>query len=450
MLGAMLVRVALGFVAFLGFAMTPCSNARAHGVPPTAYAVVAHDAQGAKAVRLSTGVALRRASERFQFVCPAAWGDEYAAPLAALDDGTLVVGAVNGLMLLSEDGQVRPHPDPAALGISTELVRGARGVFSLRITPEGSELLAIDAEHVRVIFRDAKSWYSLAAIDDKLLLLRVNGNAVEQLVVSSLDGAELDRQLATLATPVDYAFARAAGGTAYALLLYQASSELGSLGGNAFKLMAKGVSSVAGPLTIGTSTLLAVDGQLSHWVAGEPVPLAETAYVACLEQAADLTYACKPEGIARVNAQGLAEPLFKLDWLVAPSLDALPTSRAKDRCDYQWQDMRFDLIALGMPLPEEAAQPIDAGVVGAEPEPEPAGAEPSEIDVNPGDEDTDASELDAGAATKRKSAGCSATPAATTRVEWLAPLALAGLWLCRSARARSRAPGSRPRPSSAR
>jgi hypothetical protein len=127
-------------------------QAFAHGLPPEAYAILSHDAAGPRAVSISAGVALRRSAQRYQFVCPMTWGDQFASPLAALADGTLVVGAATGLMLLGEDGSLRAHPDPAAVGRSTDMVRSAGSVFSLRPTRDGgSEVLAIEAKHVRVL-----------------------------------------------------------------------------------------------------------------------------------------------------------------------------------------------------------------------------------------------------------------------------------------------------------
>src|ERR1700755_2309073 len=94
------------FGVFL-WAWLACARAFAHGVQPDAYAVLSHDAAGPRAVSLSAGVALRRSAQSYQFVCPMAWGDQFAAPVAALADGTIVVGATRGLMLLSEDGTLR-------------------------------------------------------------------------------------------------------------------------------------------------------------------------------------------------------------------------------------------------------------------------------------------------------------------------------------------------------
>jgi hypothetical protein len=350
-------RGAVRFGALLS-TLTPCASVLAHGDPPAAYAVLSHDAEGVRAVRLSAGVALRRAHQRFEFVCPSAWGDMYAAPLAALADGSIVVGATSGLMLLGEDGRVRVHPDPAAAGDSSEVVRSPHGVFSLRTTNEGSEVLAIDAQTVRVLWKDTKSLYSLAALDDELVLLRANGTTLEQVTIAAADGAELDRQLAVVAAPVDYAFARATADTAYALVEFRTASVLGTLRMNTFSQIAEGEITVAGPLRAGESTLLALDGKLSELVEGQARPLAESHNVLCLAESDGLSYACHPEGIARVTGRALGEPLFQLSWLVAPNFEQLALE-ARSRCNAQWQDLRIDLLMAGTALPEDAS--LDAG-----------------------------------------------------------------------------------------
>lgn len=339
--------------------LTPCATAFGHGEPPVAYTVITHDAEGARAVRLSAGVAVRRAAQRFQFVCPSVWGDMYGAPVAALSDGTIVVGATSGLMLLGQDGSARPHPDPNAVGDTSDVVSSALGVFALRATPEGSELIAADATKVRTLWKDSKTLYSLAAFDDKLVLLRANGATVEQVTVAASDGKELERQVAAMGSPVDYVFARAAAGAAYAVVMLRSSTVLGSLHMNSFSQIAEGQLSVAGPLRIGEGTLVALDGKLSQLAEGKTTPLAEPHNVLCLEQNDGLMYACDSEGIARVSNQALGEPLFQFSWLAPPDLELVPEGMARTRCNTQWQDLRVDLFIGGTTLPEDAA--FDAG-----------------------------------------------------------------------------------------
>ena len=363
-------RGALRISAFV-LAWTACARAFAHGVPPDAYAVMSQDSQGVRAVSLSAGVALRRSAQRYQFVCPAAWGDQFPAPVAALADGTIVVGASSGLMLLGEDGALRAHPDLAAVGRSSDVVRSARGVFALRSTPAGSEVLAVDAQQVRVLWRDTKSLYSLAALDDKLVLLRESGRMLEQVTIAAADGTVLERQLGVVDLPVDYVFARANAGAAYALVVFSnATMALGSLRMNAFVKLAEAEVSIAGPLALDSGTLLAVDGKLTQTVDGRATPLADDHNVVCLAQYDGLTYACDTDGIARVGGQALAEPLFRFSWLSAPDLARVPEGEARMRCNMQWQDLRFDIGLTGVSLLEDAmpvagAGPVAAAIAGA-------------------------------------------------------------------------------------
>jgi len=349
-------------------ALTPCIRAFAHGLAPDAYAIVSQDAQGLRAVSLSAGLALRRSAQRYQFVCPAAWGDQFPAPVAALPDGTIVVGAARGLMLLGEDGIPHAHPDPAAVGRSQDMVRTAHGVFSLRPGAQGSEVLAIDAQTVRVLWKDAKNVFSsLAVLDDKLVLLRETNRLLEQVTIAAPDGAELERRTAQLDLPVDYVFARANAGAAYALLVFpNATVALGSLATNTFTKLVEGQVLIAGPLSIGSGTLIGLDGQLSELVDGRPTPLADAHFVVCLAQYDGVTYACDNEGITRVGDHALTEPLFRFSWLTAPNLELVPVGDARMHCVAQWQDLRSDLELTGTSLLEEI-MPTAGGAPSATP-----------------------------------------------------------------------------------
>jgi hypothetical protein len=53
--------------------------------------------------------------------------------------------------------------------------------------------------------------------------------------------------------------------------------------------------------------------------------------------------------------------LFDLSWLVPPDLSLLKDEQARDRCDYQWQDFRFDLVALNITLADPEPSGSDAG-----------------------------------------------------------------------------------------
>jgi hypothetical protein len=362
MLGLGRLRVA-GLGALLALSL-PSARAAAHGGPPAAYSVIVVDDDGPVLIKLGVGFALRESAERFRYVCPAAWGGELAAPAAALPDGTVVVGADDGLMLLAADGSVTPHPDANARGFSTELVRAGGRVFALRYAADRSEVVEVDAEQVRMVWSEARTWYSMAALGDALVLMRASGTELEQLRIS-LEGGELARHAATAPRPVDYVFARNLADEALALLLIQTTPELGRLQDGAFVRVALGGSSIAGPITTEQGALLAVDGQLQRLGTAGLVPLSDTTYVGCLERHGAEAYACTREGVSRIGEQGLGQSLFALTWLVPPDLTQLETAAARARCDYQWQDLRFDLISIGLAprdqAPDAGTLPTDAG-----------------------------------------------------------------------------------------
>src|SRR6476619_7554487 len=86
------------------FLASHSSRARAHGLVPAPQSIIASDAKGVRAVRLTEGLALRT-DDGFQYVCPAAWGGEYAFTLAAaLPDGKIVVGTGSGDSVRGDDG----------------------------------------------------------------------------------------------------------------------------------------------------------------------------------------------------------------------------------------------------------------------------------------------------------------------------------------------------------
>ena len=344
-----------------------CAPLWAHGLPPDAYALVSRDSAGLRAVALSAGVALRRSAQRYQYVCPAAWGDQFTAPVAALADGTIVIGASRGLTVLAEDGSLRPHPDPAAVGRSSDVVRSANGVFALRTTAQGKEVLAVDAQQVRVLWQDTKNWSSMAALGDTLVLLRESDRVLEQMTISAAGGAELERQSAVVELPTDNVIVRTDATAAYALVVFRDGSVvLGSLRMNTFDVLARAEVFIAGPLSLNGATLLALDGQLMDVVGGQPAPLADEHNVVCLGQDGELSYACDADGIVRLHDRTLGEPLFDFSWLSAPDLERVPAGDLRMLCVQQWQDLLLDLQLNGTTLLDASlpGAPVDAAVGG--------------------------------------------------------------------------------------
>jgi hypothetical protein len=339
----------------------PRSAARAHGPAPAALAVLAWDGTQLDLVRLNVGLARRVEEDRFRFLCPALWGDERGAPAAPLASGEVVLAASSGLFLLSAQGGLRPHPDPNARGAVIDLVLAGDELYALRVIDGKSELLAIDAEHARAVWSDASVFFSIASDDQRLLLLRSNElNLAWQWL--DLSGVPQDAGELALPAPVEYAFARLSHGLPYALVLEQGRPELGRLLGSDWVSVAKAAGSIAGPIALEDVELLAIDGQLAQLGDAAPVELGEGPYVSCLDQFGELSYACTRAGLSRLAASGVGESLFDFSQLAPPDLSVAADEQQRERCDYQWQDLRFDLLALGVEVALDPEPARDAGV----------------------------------------------------------------------------------------
>ena len=423
----------------------PASEALAHGEPPTAHAVVSSDAQGPVVVNLNKGLAQRRASGRFQFLCPASWGlmvttsaNEVTTPAAALPDGTVVLGASAGLSLLSAEGVVSAHPDARAEQPSTELVSGKDAVYALRAAEQGSEIVSVTATEAKPIWSDPGSWYSLGATDSGLVVMRVNDTEVEQRTLS-FSGEEMESVSATLSQPIDYVFVRTTPSAAYALLLVQSEPRLGRVTQGAFEEIAMAQSSIAGPLVVADEELVAIDGELNGLRDGALTPITDPSYVLCLEQSDSLPYACTRTGIDAVAQTGVGSSLFALTSLIAPDYALLSDETVRGQCEYQWEDLRFDLVAVDMePLPEPdagVASAADAGAAGAAGD---AGAVATPVDagtslpadaVAPGLADASLVSPSSAPASKSQSSGCSVRRGSVGEFGVLAWLG-AGLLVC--------------------
>jgi hypothetical protein len=379
-------------VALCAFVLAlPRSAARAHGPAPAALGVLAWDGTQVDVVRLNVGLARRVEGERFRFVCPALWGDERAAPAAPLASGELLLAASSGLFLLSAQGAPRPHPDPNARGAVVDLVQAGDSLYALRVAGGKSELLAVDAERARAVWSDATVFFSIASDDQRLLLLRSSELSLAWQWLD-LSGVAQDAGELALPAPVEYAFARLSRALPYALVLEQGRPELGRLEGSGWVSVAKAAASIAGPIVLEDVELLAIDGQLAQLGDAAAAPLGEGPYVSCLDQLGELSYACTRAGLARLSASGVGESLFEFSQLAPPDLGAAEDEEQREQCDYQWQDLRFDLLALGVEVSLDPEPAPDAGL------PEDGGL---------GDDRA----ADASAAPRtRRSGGCSAQP----------------------------------------
>lgn len=389
---------------------------RAHGAPPTVLDVLSADERGVELLRLNLGLARRRADGRFGFTCPAVWGEDLVQSTALLADGRLLVAASQGVMVVAPDDTVQAHPDPNAAGFFTQLVQTEQAVYGLRLGAQSSELVRIDADEARTVWSAPETWLSLAAGAERLVLQGAEGPSLAQLTLDEA-GRERARQSAVLEAQVDYVFARTDGDDSYALVVTQGRPRLGVLEAGEFRTVAEGLSSIAGPVAGAQDTLLAIDGQLQRLRDGTLEQLASDAYVTCLSSLAGQSYGCARQELLALDAAGQGTVQFSFASLVAPAFDMLTDQTRRARCQYQWDDLRVDLLAMGVEIPEP-----DAGA----PEPLDAGVQP------------DGAHEDAAAEPRTHDGGCSA-PGTNSARDWPPFVLLYAVLLGRRSRQRGRA-----------
>ena len=253
-------------------------RASAHGLPPAAIAIVAQDAQGARVVRLTAGLAVREDDGDYRFVCPSAWGDVDSLPAHALPDQAVVVLSSSGLWLLQDDGTLTRHPDAQAQGYAFDLAALGGKLFVLRTRDRtGSEILEVSATQVKSIWRDASLWTSLTAGADFLAVARLTEDdrlAQKRLTAAGelLDSAEAEAPAGTVNVQ-----ARGAGSELYLSLALNGGRQLGKLDADGWQRIHTASAAIAGPVQLGQAgAVLALDGSLARLDgdALEPLPAA--------------------------------------------------------------------------------------------------------------------------------------------------------------------------------
>jgi hypothetical protein len=340
------------------------ASARAHGAT-VALALVAEDAQGARAVRVTGGLALR-VDDQWHFVCPALFGDTNSPAAGSLADGPIIVAASAGLFLLAADGSVSPHPDPLAKGTGRAVVATSAGLFVLQQRDSMTELLSVQADRASVFWRDARAWEDVAATAKQFQLVRLAGDQIEQVLLSS-QGDILATETAPAPATTALVFARLAGDVPYIVAATQGGTvlELGRIAQGKWVSLQTGRSNLAGPIvTAKGQSFVAVEGALARFENEQLTPLSTMEFVNCLREDRDHAYACTHGGLRELGAAGLGTSLFELSMLRPPLVGAVPAS-ATASCDAQWQHLQFDLLAAGIlvaPGTESDAGPgADAG-----------------------------------------------------------------------------------------
>jgi hypothetical protein len=387
--------------------------AAAHGPAPSALSVVDEDGSGPTLVRLSGGLALRKAPGRYDFVCPAAWNDEVVLPAARIPGGPTVIAGSSGLYVIDAEGRVAAHPDPLAAGLSIDFAVIGDALLALRIVMGRTELLEVGPTSVRVLFSEPGAWTSIAATRDAIGLQRVNAQRVEQLRLTR-DGRELDRASAPVPAPPILVFARATSSAFYSVLATPRGRELGQIEPDRWISLELAVGSIGGPVDAADGApIAAIDTELVRLP--EPRAVLVGGGVNCVGRLDRELYACTREGLSSIAGSGLGEPIFALSSLAPPDLELLSSER-RDACQLQWEHFRFDLLALGVPLSDPPETP------------------PAQLEADAG------AERDRADPVRRERAasdeGCRVTPAGSARV-W--PVLVALAWVRRrSAKSRER------------
>jgi hypothetical protein len=305
---------------------------QAHGGPAGALSVARWQSGRAQVVRLNEGLALRR-PEGYRFVCPILWGQDLLAPAESIPSGPVAIGSVTGLHLLDDDGAVQPHPDPsAAEGQVVALVRAAGSLFGLRYLAQGVDLLRIDAERVRVVWRGQESFQDLAAMGDQLALVQVEDTLVRTLRVS-VAGEVIESADARIAQAAAVAWARPLGDTLHVVVVAPSlEAELGTIEDGVWQPILRGYD-LAGPIELPNGRrVIGVDGALHALEDGEVRALEDDGEgLECLRLDDELSYACDEGDLLALEGDALGRTLFSLEDLVQPDLSRVPRALAGDR-----------------------------------------------------------------------------------------------------------------------
>jgi hypothetical protein len=351
--------LALGLGVCFGWS----SAALAHGPAPSAISVIDADASGPKVIRLTAGYARRVDANRYDFICPAAWGDDVVLPAGLIPGGPVVFAGGRGLYLGVEDGGVKPHPDPEAAKPPTDFAQLGGKLYVLRTVGANSEVLEVDATTVKVVFTDPGTWTSITATSSAIGLLRLTEDRIEEALITG-DGMVLSRESAPAPKDPILVLARATPSEVYVVVATATGRELGQIVGDQWKRIEVATSQIAGPVELPEGeAFVAVDTDLARLSAPQML-LEGMLPVSCLGRNGDLAYACTRDGLAAMSEAGVGEPIFSLTTMIAPDLTKVDAAQ-QSLCMTQWEHFRFDLLALGVELSDMPNMPPVAGQSGA-------------------------------------------------------------------------------------
>jgi hypothetical protein len=317
---------------------------------PTVVSILDEDADGVHLVRLLQGIALRE-GDTWRFVCSQTYGGKGQDIAASLPGGGAVVAVPTGIALLKRDGSTTPHPDPeAAQGTPTAFARADGKLYALRMRPRlrVTDVVEITDTTVRIVWTDSRYWSDLAVADSALVLVRTEGDEVDELRLS-FSGEVVSEQKASLVDPLEVSV-RVIGDTPYYTAKFASSTELARIEQNTWKRILQAGNTLAGPLQMPDGTVLvALDGVLSSLVNEVATPLSKDDFVVGLAQLDGHPYAATRTGMRELASTGLGGEIFDLAELWGPDECLVPKGSESD-CELEWQHFQVELLGANIPL----------------------------------------------------------------------------------------------------
>lgn len=331
------------------------STARAHSAPGVA-AILDEDATGVHSLRLYAGL-VRRAGNSWRFVCSKVYGGVGQDLAASLPGGGVAIAIPNGIVLMQRDGTFEAHPDPAAQrGTVTAFARTQGKLYALRAaadSPGMSEVVAITATTVEVLWSDTRAWNDIAVGESSLALVRFENDVIEELRLS-FAGEVISRQPATLFDALAVTV-RVLGDVPYYTARLQSSSVLGRIQRGAWQVVLTTGNALAGPLALSDGTVMvALDGALSTFANDSATRLMDSEFVIGLSQLDGHPYECTRTGLRELSSSGSGAVLFDFSQLLGPDECSVPDALRSD-CELEWQHLQVELLGANIPLATEAA-----------------------------------------------------------------------------------------------
>jgi hypothetical protein len=252
---------------------------------------------------------------------------------------------------LKRDGSTTPHPDPeAAQGTPTAFARGAGTLYALRMRPRlrVTDVVEITDTSVRIVWTDSRYWSDIAVADTGLVLVRMEGDEVDELRLS-FSGEVVSEQKAALVDPLEVSV-RVIGDTPYYTAKFASSTEFARIEKDTWKRILQAGNTLAGPLQMSDGTVLvALDGVLSSLVNDVATPVSDDDFVVGLAQLDGHPYAATRTGMREVASTGLGGEIFDLAALWGPDECLVPDGAESD-CELEWQHFQVELLGANIPL----------------------------------------------------------------------------------------------------